>query len=268
MSNKTDIGAIAAEYAGGRTVEQLRESMNRSATKREHTANTAAATAYIQSLPERKAAGTYVLPTVQEMEYTEARRAFGAMLLQREAVLKVLKGNDDFKVVFDESQKAVVSDLLKWVINDQTSRIPLQKGIWLWGAPGTFKTELTKLLSAFSLSQKLTKAFEFVDWSVEFEKLVNDKIQIVKPNVSGNRAFDEFLKYSTELKSYGNVENPTEALISQRYTRFIGYGWKTIIVTNAHPNEAEKMLSPQAFDRICQMCQSVEMPGKSKRRDK
>jgi len=118
------------------------------------------------------------------------------------------------------------------------------------------------------LAQKLTKAFEFVDWSVEFEKLVNDKIQIVKPNVSGNRAFDEFLKYSTELKSYGNVENPTEALVSQRYTRFIGYGWKTIIVTNAHPNEAEKLLSEQAFDRICQMCYSVEMPGKSKRRDK
>jgi hypothetical protein len=275
----TDIEKQALELSGGRDLSQLRESMERLARRMKGGANeedfvlevSDYGKDYLKNIWNPKPQNcSPVISYAQEMEYSEARLAVGRMVLRRGAEIAAIKGLSNYKIEFSPDQAAVIESLVKWVINDSSSTLPLSKGIWLWGGVGVFKTEIMKIISKFSLTQKvnekhLSKAFHFVDWSLEYNNSIKQNIEISQGMQYDYRCFDEFLKHTEDKKEFGNTYNPNEDLIARRYPRFNSSGQKSLFVSNFSPDFAAGALSQQAYDRLYAMVTSTQMPGQSKR---
>jgi hypothetical protein len=275
----TDIEKQALELSGGRDLSQLRESMERLAKRMKGGANDEGFVLevsdygkdYLKNIWNPKPQNcSPVISYAQEMEYSEARLAVGRMVLRRGAEIAAIKGLSNYKIEFSPDQAAVIESLVKWVINDSSSTLPLSKGVWLWGGVGVFKTEIMKIISKFSLTQKvndkhLSKAFHFVDWSLEYNNSIKQNIEISQGMQYDYRCFDEFLKHTEDKKEFGNTYNPNEDLIARRYPRFNSSGQKSLFVSNFSPDFAAGALSQQAYDRLCAMVTSIQMPGESKR---
>lgn len=274
-----DLEKTALELSGGRDLSQLRESMERLAKRMKGGANEEGFVLeasdygkdYLKNIWNPKPQNcSPMISYEQEMEYSEARLAVGRMVLRRGAEIAAIKGLETYKIEFSPEQAAVIESLIKWVINDKTSILPLSKGVWLWGGVGVFKTEIMKIISKFSLTQKvnekhLTKAFHFVDWSLEYTNSVKHKTEISQGMQYDYRCFDEFLKHTEDKKEFGNTYNPNEDLIARRYPRFAHSGQKSLFVSNFSPDFAFDTLSQQSFDRLYAMVTSIQMPGQSKR---
>lgn len=258
----SELNDIAKDLAGGRTLEDLRRVFtDRDRAKVQKTPEQSERErAYWErvysSRPVIARRTRRVVELRAEMPYEQARKEVVAMLEVRQSELAILRSEPDFKIQFTPEQGRTIEALIRWLINDSNSALPLHQGVWLWGQPGTFKTELMLILE--KLSSGLQKEFVFTDFSIQYAE--NEK------NVQFNRCFDEFLKRTDTVKSYGNAFSPVEYIIENRYNRFMRYGQFTIIISNFSPAQAADMLSPQAFDRLRAMVNSIEMPGESKRR--
>ena len=86
--------------------------------------------------------------TRQELEYDHARRKFWAILQLRAAHIEVLD-NSEFSWRFDENEKRILQNLVKYFSNDASCEWPLTKGLFLYGAPGTGKSEMMSECSIF-----------------------------------------------------------------------------------------------------------------------
>jgi hypothetical protein len=263
-----DINEIAKAAAGGRSLEELKASAQRAVERKreavgqlsEHGKDYLANIWNANKVDNAKGVISYE----QEGDYEHTRKAFWERILIRGEEIAKLKNIANYPIVFTQEQGEVIKDLLKWLINDNTSSLPLNKGIWLHGEVGTFKTELMQIMAKFSQDHNLSKKFHFVDWSISYEDFITDA-KTYESLIRLNRCFDEFLKKTNDVKDFGNAENPNETLIEVRYKKFQAYGQKTIIISNFSPNYALNVLSTQAGDRMKSMFGSIEMPGTSKR---
>ena len=265
-----DINEVAKQAAGGKSLDELRAAAER---KKQIS---------LQNVGEVSEHGKTYLATIwndendgkekkkiisynQEGNYDTAKKYFWEMILCRGMEIAALKNLDSYPIVFTPDQADVIKNLLKWLINDNTSTLKLDKGIWLYGEVGTFKTELMQLMAKFSQQHNLSKKFHFVDWSIEYEDFILD-VKKYEMLIRLNRCFDEFLKKTNDVKDFGNIENPNETLIELRYKYFQAFGQKSIFVSNFAPADAKTLLSKQAYDRLRAMVLSIEMPGTSKRK--
>ena len=176
--------------------------------------------------------------------------------------------NCDYKILLTKDQGEVITNLIKWLINDPSGELDLAKGFWLFGKPGVFKTEFVRLMQDFSENNKLTKAFRYTDWSMEYDIALMDNKggDIIQVNQMFNRCFDEFGRKTMPINRFGNKVDANEAIIESRYVRFKRYRQITCFVSNYHPASIQKILSEMAFDRIREMVKSIEMPGESYRK--
>lgn len=268
-----DIEKFATQMANGKTLEDLRQRMSQSAKAASASTRTTEEVerelAYWHGVYSAQRRGNTVsfapLSYAQEMDYENARKSVWNLVLDRGYEIAAAKNLPFYEVKFDQAQADTVRNLLKWLINDEGSALPLAKGVWLWGEPGTFKTEIMQILSAFGLARGLSKAFHFVDWSLEYDKFLLDGVHFSETHKQFNRCFDEFLKKTEDVKRWGNVTNPNESLIESRYRRFKKFGQKSLFISNFSPAVAQEQLSTQGFDRLTEMVASIKMPGTSKR---
>lgn len=203
---------------------------------------------------------------VQEMEYEAARKSFWRVLEMRAAEIMVTEQRNDFEWRFDEQEKDIIRNLVRYFINDPASKFALSKGLFLYGAPGTGKTEIMEAAERFCRENDLSKAFEFSSMSRIYDEAKADKnSDPVTPNVQRNRCFDEFARYVGEVSRFGDKLDINEAIIEQRYNRFRKFGQITHFITNSTPNDVAPILTPMLFDRLRSMCTSISFTGKSKR---
>ena len=205
--------------------------------------------------------------TNQELEYEDAKKKFWAILQLRAAHIEILE-NKPFKWTFDEDQKHILQNLLKYFINDSSCVWPLTKGLFIYGAPGTGKTEILTALSEFCWRQQpeLTKYFKMCSLSqIYVEAKANANSDPIQPNVQNDRCFDEFGRYTGAITRYGDSLDINEAIIEARYERSRRYGQLTHFIANATPNELEGSFTPMIFDRLRSMCTSIHFSGTSKR---
>lgn len=264
-----DINEVAKELSGGKSLDELRAAANRKQQRSlenvgklsEHGKEYLATIWNNQNESKEK---KVLISYNQEGNYDTAKKYFWEMILQREKEIAILKNISSYKIFFTPDQADVIRNILKWLINDSSSTLKLDKCVWLYGEVGTFKTELMQLLAKFSQHHNLSKKFFFVDWSIDYEDFITDdkKYQSL---IQFNRCFDEFLKKTNDVSDFGNKENPNETLIEVRYKKYQAFGQKTILISNFAPIEAQEMLSKQAYDRIRGMFVSIQMPGTSKR---
>jgi hypothetical protein len=157
--------------------------------------------------------------------------------------------------------------MTRYFINDPACEWPLTKGLFLFGMPGTGKTELMRVFSRFCEENMFSKQFHYCNLSETYTRAKSDKdFDPITPNVQFDRAFDEFGRHVGPVLRFGEPLDINEAIIEQRYERQRRYGQLTHFIANVTPNDIENALTPMIFDRIRAMCTGVPFSGKSKRR--
>lgn len=208
---------------------------------------------------------TVVQSTKQEMDYMEARKKVWAILQLRAAHIEDIEGRA-FEWIFNDDEKTILQNIVRYFINDPACQYPLSKGLFLYGSPGTGKTEIMRAMSRFCADNDLTKAFVFCSLShIHIEAKANKEYDPVTPNVQQQRCFDEFGRYIGPITRYGDLLDINEAIIEQRYERGRRYGQITHFIANATPNELNQALSPMISDRLRSMCTGIVFSGTSKR---
>ena len=274
-----DLQALAAEAAGGLSNEELarrREEWQKRRQERRQPELTPEQQDKIMRYaaglfaPRRPASITTRLSFSHEMSYQDARVKFWEVLRARAEQISILKGRE-FNFVFSPEQAQVVGGLLKYFVNDPSSPFQLNKGIFLYGMPGTGKTEIMTAFCIFCKEYRLTKAFEWAHMPTVYQELRasgSDKEGRKDPisfYSQFNRMLDEFARITGPVLVMGNPIDPNEALIESRYIRFEAYGQITHITANAAPNEVAALLTPAVLDRLRAMCTGVKYPGQTKR---
>ena len=217
------------------------------------------------SEPEKKPALLMSRSTACEMDYEVARRKLWEILEERAVQISQIK-NEDFRWIFDASQVSTIRNVIRYFINDRNCEWSLSKGLFIYGAPGTTKTELMECIEKFCERYKLTKSFKMCSLSDIYTKAKSNKdYDPITPNVQNDRCFDELGFYMGGVNRYGDQIDIDQSIIEQRYQRMRNYGQLTHFIANATPNELEPSFTPMVFDRLRAMCTSVHFTGKSKR---
>ena len=217
--------------------------------------------------PQAKPVLTVSRRTVCEMDYETARKKVWALLLLRAAHIADLENNPEFRWDFSDDERAILQNIVRYFVNDPECQYPLSKGLFLYGAPGTGKTEIMQVMERFCRENELSKAFEFTSLSrVHIQAKAEKDFDPITSNVQNDRCFDEFGRFVGPVTRFGESLDINEALIEIRYERFKRYGQLTHFIANTTPNELEGAFSPMIFDRLRSMCTSIAFKGESKRK--
>lgn len=265
MQHQVNIDEIALQLAGGLSLDQLREKQAPRHTPTPNVPQNERAAEYLKKLQEEPGRQPLMVSRSvrQEMDYDAARRRVWAMFQMRAAHLTQIT-NQDFS--WNIEDPSLLANLVKYFINDPSCAWPLTKGLFVYGLPGTGKSEFMAILSRFTNEYELSKAFHVTSMSeVYVSAKSNADFDPIGPNVQFDRALDEFGRHVGPVKRFGDDLDINEALIEARYERSRRYGQLTHLITNITPNEVAAMFSPMVFDRIRSMCTSVHFKGNSKR---
>ena len=272
MSKEVDIDKIALQLAGGLTLEQLREKQggNPYETRFEQSPTipiTDEGRAHLQRVATERPIQTQ-LPArqiVQEMEYDAARKSFWGVMQVRAFELSQIECRE-FEWQLSNEASERIKNIVKYFINDPESAYPLQKGLFVMGAPGTGKSEVMGIAARFCAENKLSKEFEIASMSKIYVKAKIDKdFDPVTPYTQFNRCLDEFGRHVGGVVRFGDSININEAIIEERYERMKRYGQITHLIANMTTQEAADHFPPMVFDRLREMCTSVVFAGQSKR---
>lgn len=268
---QNDIEKIASDFAKGKSLEQMRDDFDRRDPARRfaQSEKSEAERAYWQKVWMSKAGQVFLNNrqfTPEQMPFEQAKKSLWKVFLQRADELTLIQGKP-FAWQFDEKEAEIINDLMRYFLNDPAGKLPIYKGLFIYGAVGTGKTEIIQIFEKWAKEQGFQKQFTFTSMSQIYTRAKTESdFDPVTPNLSFDRCFDEFGRYTGNVVNFGNPLDINEAIIEQRYARFQRYGQLTHFIANAQPNELEAMFSPMIYDRIRSMCVSVFLPGKSKRK--
>ncbi|TXH45495.1 MAG: hypothetical protein E6Q97_31480 [Desulfurellales bacterium] len=274
MNYPTEIDQLAANLAGGLSLDELRRKQARNPYERRAPRaeeKIEAERRYWDKVnaqqPEKTRGIRFGRVLEQEMSYEEARKKFWARMQMRAAEISMLENNPEWTWSMDDEFSRNIRNLIKWAINDPTGELPVHKGLFVFGATGTGKTEIITCLARFCEQYDLSKRFTLCSMSVVYDRTREDKDYLpVQDNLPYDRAFDEFGRHTGPVMRYGDPLDVNEAIVEARYQRFRNYGQLTHFVANMAPNDAARVFSPMVLDRLRHMTTSVHFTGESRRK--
>lgn len=270
-----DIDAIAKELANGMSLEQLRERQGAAATKLTTgsippmaplVAVTEAGRQYLERLKgEAKPTPPTARDLSQPMKWDVARRKVWALFEMRAAHISQIEDRA-FDWVFDDNDLHIIRNMIRYFINDKECDWPITKGLFVYGLPGTGKTEIMQVFERFCKDNDLPKAFQFTSMAETYVKAKAEKgFDPITQNIQLDRCFDEFGLYTGSVTTFGESLDINEAIIEARYKRFRQSGQVSHFISNMTTEQVKAAFSPMIFDRIRSMCTSVFFQGNSKR---
>lgn len=275
MNHQHNIDELARKLAGNLSLEELRVRQSGRAYVAEPAKPTAEQQANADEYWQRvfsdvapvQTALMVSRRTVQEMGYDTARKKAVDLFNERGDQIVVLKNDPEFKWVFSDDDLNNLKNIVRYFVNDPACAYPLTKGLFLYGAPGTGKTEVIQVMERFCRENSLTKSFEFTSLSgVHIQMKAEKDYDPITKNVQHDRCFDEFFRFVGPVIRFGEGLDINEALIEMRYERFKRYGQLSHFIANTTPNEMKGAFSPMIFDRLRSMCTSIHFKGESKRK--
>lgn len=268
MEARPNIEQLAAQLAGGLSLEQLRERQNMLSEGRRYIAEPSPEAEQrireyweqVNSEQPRPSAFNVVRSTAPEkIKYDDARRKVWKLICERSEQL-------GHPFVFADEQAALIRRLIQYTINDSECGFDLTKGLYLYGDPGCGKTEIAQILARFTTENELAKAFHFSNMAEIYAGAIADRnSDPVTPNIQFDRCFDDIGMKGGEVNLYGNNLDINEAIIYQRYLRNRRFGQLTHFVSNLDSQQIKQALSERVYDRMRDLCQSVKYPGASNR---
>lgn len=177
--------------------------------------------------------------------------------------------------VIDDNNKAILSELTKYFVRDETCKLDLNKGICLFGSVGTGKTNLMKQLSLFAKHLEFETAFEVVSVRKVIQEINSYGLSILDNYKSSDFCFDDFAIRKTKLNSYGTQIMPVDEIIQMRYERFTKLisrptHFTTNIDLNPETKEGKDKLldiyDERSIDRLQEMCNFLYLGGQSRRK--
>lgn len=205
----------------------------------------------------------YTVPP-QEMDFEEARGAFSTILAERKREISLAR-QKPFNWVWTDDMKETLKNMLLYFINSPACPLELHKGLFLYGEPGTGKTEVMYCFSLFTKRAGLSKAFDITNLSEIYTTYTKTNEDLVQMATQGIRCLDEFGRYTGDVLDMGTPVNLNEVILEKRYFKFQFSGKITHLITNGTPNQISQMFTPALADRIKGMCQGIHFTGSSKR---
>jgi len=273
IDHSIDIDALAKELAKGMSLEQLREkqgcgqlSSGSIPALAPVVAITEAGRKYLETLrSEPKPLPPTARDLSQPMKWEDARRKVWALFEIRAAHLSQIEDRE-FNWTFDESDRVIIRNLIRYFINDRDCEWSLTKGLFVYGLPGTGKTEIMQVFERFCRENDLPKQFQFTSMAETYVKAKAEKgFDPITLNIQLDRCFDEFGLYTGAVMTFGESLDINEAIIEARYKRFRQSGQVTHFISNMTTPDVKAAFSPMIYDRVKQMCTSVFFKGQSKR---
>jgi hypothetical protein len=198
----------------------------------------------------------------QTESFTPAFDRFRKIWLQRAIEVCQVEQKEKHGIEYSDAQKQTIAELVKYFINDRSCSFPLNKGVYLYGNPGTGKSELMHIFSVFA---EINKPFKI--WNLAFEISIakDDKdYQIVNTLSQGDACLDEVGFNDEPLVRFGEKVKVLDTIIYNRHLKYTRSGLITHIVSNLQPSEWQTIgLDPRNIDRLRQMLTPIPFVGKS-----
>lgn len=197
------------------------------------------------------------------------RDGFGAVKTELECnLLEEAWGKKIFPM--DREKSKVIDDLTRYFLGFE-GELDLNKGIYLVGDFGSGKTSLMKIYQNFLQYFKAPQYFQMIG-SEDVTELGRTAPDQLKQFYRKNCCFDDLGHDAFVVKNYGNPIMPFDQILRHRYRAFVEKGLITHFTANFFIKETDPEISslsdflpPLIIDRLMEMVQVVELPGKSLR---
>lgn len=196
----------------------------------------------------------------QVMDYTEARRLFWRV------ITRMVNGRHVDIFVVDQHNVKVIPDLVRYMIMDPDSTLPLHKGILLFGPIGTGKTLLMNALKTFADAASISYRQFAMTRAIDVANRMRTNIEAMYAFEKGDFCFDDIGQEPTHITHFGDKIPVMEMLLAARYDSFTVGKNITHMTSNLHPNEIEARYGSRVFDRIKEMFTPVYLTGQSRRK--
>lgn len=171
-----------------------------------------------------------------------------------------------FEKVFIEKNTSIIwTEILRYLMGDEESKISLNKGLYIYGPTGTGKTSTFDIITEFL---KHTKVCYLIGTDVKLFRFtkVSSKQIVTEFATSGHEGLKKYIEVRNLLiddlgseistvKYYGTQVNVIEEIIEERY-RKIGF---THITSNLLMSDLELTYGSRVFSRLNEMCFEIKM---------
>jgi len=171
----------------------------------------------------------------------------------------------------NDINKNILKELLMYFSGSDSFNGSLKKGIMLVGDIGTGKSLLFKIFKRYTSEILRVNSFQYFS-TQEITDNVNisgvDYLQAFNDNF-GNPItcyIDDIASKNEVIKHYGTEVNTIEQLLSIRYNVFTRYRKLTHTTSNKYPSELTNVYEKRIIDRMVEMFNILELPGKSFRK--
>lgn len=178
--------------------------------------------------------------------------------------------NRQFEV--DDNNKKYLDIFCKYFADDPAfeteHKLELDKGLFVYGNPGTGKTSSFKIIQKISINYSLKNLWiplkhtnDIVqDFNLSESKL---KDNVIKYYTRGKYLFDD-LGSEVEASNFGK-EDIFIRILEHRYNEFLNKGTKTFITSNLSFEDIKIRYGERIYDRLYQMFNQIKLRGESRR---
>lgn len=177
------------------------------------------------------------------------------------------------KPILTENNIEVLEGLIRWIIKDSTGEYDIQKGLFIYGAYGTGKTDLLHSLKHFSIKLNLSnnrydnvrklpqiQSYKFMIQKAKESKSIAGLYKKDGPSIIDDLGF----KNETQLKIFGEKTNVIDEIIESRHRAWrANRNHYSIFTSNLDVEDIHEVHGEGISSRLIEMCNIILWDGEN-----